>query len=127
MKKVGIILTLTAFSLVGLNAQNLSATFADDEWKKAPVPKDHVCSNYNVEAGSTPSINLENIPENTDKIMLTFSDETFKGMRDGGHGVISYKVPDNSTSLNIPALQGETFDLPIGFKSVVKHRGEKFG
>ena len=126
MKKIGTILTLTTFSLMSLSAANLSATFADDIWKKSAVPKTEVCSNFNTKAGSTPSIILKNIPATTDKIMLTFSDETFKGMRDGGHGVISYAVPANSTSLTIPSVQGETFTLPKGFESVVKHRAEKY-
>ena len=126
MKKITTILTMTTLSLMSLNAANLSATFADDIWKKSAVPKSEVCSNFNTKAGSTPSINLVNIPANTDKIMLTFSDETFWGMRDGGHGVVSYKVHANSTSLTIPAMQGETFTLPTGFTSEVKHRGEKF-
>ena len=127
MKKIGTILTLTTFSLMSLSAANLSATFTDDIWKKAKVPESEVCSNFNTKAGSTPSISLENIPMNTDKIILTFSDETFKGMRDGGHGIISYAVPKDSTSLIIPSVTGETFDLPTGFASVVKHRGWKFG
>lgn len=127
MKRITTILTMTALSLMSLNAANLSATFVDDIWKKTQVPKSEVCSNFNTKAGSTPSISLENIPKNTDKIMLTFTDETFKGMKDGGHGVISYAVPKGSTSLIIPSIKGETFDLPTGFTSVVKHRGWKFG
>ncbi|WP_122892761.1 hypothetical protein [Arcobacter peruensis] len=126
MKKITTILTMTTLSLMSLNAASLSATFADDIWKKTAVPKTEVCSNFNTKAGSTPSINLENIPANTDKIMLTFSDETFSGMRDGGHGIVSYAVPTNSSSLTIPSMQGETFTLPVGFTSVVKHRGEKY-
>jgi hypothetical protein len=127
MKKLSILASIVLCTTFNLNAANLSATFADDIWKSGIVPKTEVCSNFNTKVGSTPSITLENIPSDATKIVLKFSDETFKGMRDGGHGVIAYKISKNSSKLTIPSIKGETFDLPKEFSVVIKHRGEKFG
>ncbi|MGB5867102.1 MAG: hypothetical protein WBG69_04415, partial [Arcobacteraceae bacterium] len=90
-------------------------------------PEEEVCSDYNFEAGHTPEISLQNIPQYTRKIILSFSDETFEGMRDGGHGVIAYSLDIGTTNTTIASIQGETFDLPDQFKSVTAHRGVKYG
>jgi hypothetical protein len=127
MKKI-FFSTLSASFLLTANlyANSFSATFEEDIWNDKNIPEEHVCSDYNVEAGSTPAINLKNIPVGTTNIQLEFSDETFKGMRNGGHGIISYNKI-SSPDLLIPAIEGETFDLPDGFTSVIKHRAGKYG
>jgi hypothetical protein len=122
------IVSVLAITFSGLNAANLKASFTDNElWNGKIVPEEMVCSDYNFEAGSTPEITLKNIPKNTKKIILAFSDETFKGMRDGGHGVIGYKLDTGLTDTTIPSIQGETFDLPDEFTSIIAHRGVNFG
>ncbi|MFT7004640.1 MAG: hypothetical protein ACJAWW_002004 [Sulfurimonas sp.] len=127
MKKLSILVSIIVSAALNLSAANLSATFADDIWKGSMVPKTEVCSNFNTKVGSTPSIILENIPSDATKIVLKFSDETFKGMSDGGHGIIAYKIAKNSSKVTIPSIKGETFDLPKEFSIVVEHRGKKFG
>ena len=127
MKRLVLGLVTLAFSVVGLSAAGLSAKFTDNIWNQKEVPKSEVCSNYNTKPGSTPSITLDNIPANATAIVLAFSDETFKGMSDGGHGIISYKLDKNTAHVVIPSIQGETFDLPARFSIVTKHRGGKYG
>lgn len=127
MKKIVNTISMFVLSSLSLSAASLTATFTDDIWKKIMVPKTEVCSNFNTKVGSTPSITLENLPEDTTKILLAYSDESFRGMSVGGHGVVSYTIPKNSSTIVIPSMKGETFDLPENFSSVVKHRGEKFG
>jgi hypothetical protein len=129
MKKLLISLaTVAALATIGLNAANIKANFADPEtWNGKFVPEEKVCSNYNMEAGSTPEIILRNIPKGTKNIILTFTDETFEGMRNGGHGVLSYTLEDDTSSVIIPTVKGETFDLPENFTSVKAHRGTNFG
>jgi len=120
--------TLTTLATISLSAANMTADFADPKtWNGKIVPKEAVCSDYNIEAGSTPEIILRNIPKGTQDILLTFTDETFKGMRDGGHGIISYSLEENTYKVIIPTIQGETFNLPEDFTSVVQHRGTQFG
>ncbi|WP_331774137.1 hypothetical protein [Sulfurospirillum sp. 1612] len=127
MKRLVLGFVMLAVSVVGLSAANLSAKFTDSIWNQKEVPKSEVCSNYNTKPGSTPSITLDNIPANTSAIVLAFSDESFKGMSDGGHGIISYKLGKNTTHVIIPSIPGETFDLPAKFSVVEKHRGGKYG
>lgn len=121
-------ISVTTLAIVSLNGANLSVNFADKEtWDGITVPEDAVCSDYNMEAGSSPEIIVSNIPAGTTKLILSFSDETFKGMRDGGHGVVSYSITKGSKNVTIPSFEGETFDLPDNFKSVIAHRAAKYG
>ena len=119
--------TVSTVTIINLSASGLSASFTDTKmWDGKTVPKEEVCSNYNMEAGSTPEIMLKNIPTNSQKVILTFTDETFKGMNNGGHGVVSYTLTANTNTTTIPSFQGETFDLPENFTSVIAHRGTKY-
>ena len=47
-------------------------------------------------------------------------------MDNGGHGIISYDIPKNSTTIEIPSLIGESFELKDGFKIVQAHTGIRF-
>lgn len=124
MKNIAMMMTII---LSTLGAVDFSATFVDKKWNKIEVPKSEVCSNYNTRAGNTPAIALTHIPVGTSKIILAFSDETFAGMRNEGHGVISYKIPKVTSSITVPSIEGETFDLPKNFSIVTQHRGGQFG
>ena len=120
--------TIISLSSINLSAANMTANFADpNTWNGEIVPLDAVCSDYNMEAGSTPEIVLRNIPKGAQDIILTYTDETFKGMRNGGHGIIAYTLEEDTYKVIVPTVQGETFDLPENFTSVVQHRGTKYG
>jgi len=122
------IATVASLATITLNAAKMKATFADpDTWNGLTVPKEAVCSNYNMEAGSTPEIMLRNIPKGASSILLSFTDETFQGMRDGGHGILSYSLEENTSKVIIPTVEGETFEVPENFTSVTVHRGTKYG
>jgi len=105
----------------------LNVSFGDKKWDGKTVPKDEICSDHHKGGGNSPALTISNLPKKTNYIILSFSDETFKGMRDGGHGVLGYIVKEGSSSVTIPSLKGETFTLPIGFDSIRKHQGEQFG
>lgn len=109
-----------------LTAADLKVDFLDKKWDGVNIPRDEVCSNYNIEAGSTPSLRISNIPSNGSKIIFTYNDKTFKQMDNGGHGIISYDIPKNSTTIEIPSLIGESFELKDGFKIVQAHTGIRF-
>ena len=121
------IVLVSTILVANIYAANMTASFTDTVWNEKKVPAEQVCSDYNMDAGNTPEISLNNVPKNTTKIVLAFSDETFKGMRDGGHGIISYTIVPNTRNVYIPSIEGETFDLPDGFKSETAHRAGKFG
>ena len=104
----------------------LNVSFADKKWDGKTVPKDEVCSDYNKNGGDSPALRISNLPKKVNYIILSFSDESFKGMSHGGHGVVGYEVKDANSTLTIPSIHGETFTLPKGFNSIRKHQGEQF-
>jgi len=122
------IMSLCILTFSSMHAKDFQAKFTDTNlWNGQIVPEEEVCSDYNFEAGQTPEISLQNIPRYTRKIILAFSDETFQGMKDGGHGVISYTLDIGTQNTTIPSIAGETFDLPDEFTSLIAHRGVNFG
>ena len=124
MKKSLILSTLLLAS--SLFAAELKVEFTDAKWDGITVPKDEVCSDYNLEAGSTPALKISNIPANTAKIVFIYNDKSFTQMDNGGHGVLSYKIQKDLKEVEVPALQGETFELENGFESVTAHTGTRF-
>jgi hypothetical protein len=124
MKKFIVLSSLLVVS--SLFAGDLKVEFIDSKWDGITVPKDEVCSNYNIEAGSTPPLKISNIPSGTVKIVFTYSDKTFTKMDNGGHGIIAYKVALDAKEISVPALQGETFELVNGFEVVTAHTGTRF-
>jgi len=104
----------------------LNISFVDKKWDGKKVPKDEVCSDYNPKGGNSPALTISNLPKKVNYLILSFSDETFKGMSNGGHGIVGYKVKDANSTVTIPSIKGETFSLPTGFNSIRKHQGEQF-
>lgn len=129
MKKLLVsITTVASIATITLNAEDMKATFADPQtWDGKVVPKEAVCSDYNIKAGSSPEIMLRNIPKGSQNIILSFTNESFIGMRDGGHGVLSYTLEDDTYKAIIPTVEGETFVLPQEFSSLRQHHGVKYG
>jgi len=105
----------------------LNITFTDKKWDGKTVPKDEVCSEYNKKGGNSPALSISNLPSTTNYIILSFSDETFKGMSNGGHGIIGYSIKEGTSTLILPSIKGETFTLPTGVKSIREHQGVQFG
>lgn len=124
MKK-SLILSALLFAS-SLFANDLKVEFTDAKWDGITIPKDEVCSDYNIEAGSTPPLKISNIPASAEKIVFTYNDKSFTKMDNGGHGVVSYTIKESVKEINIPALQGETFELTDGFESVTAHTGTRF-
>jgi hypothetical protein len=103
------------------NMAKLNVKFADSKWDGKTVPKNEVCGRYNSKDAKTPRLLINNLPSTTNKIILSFSDETYTKMSNGGHGVISYKIIEGTKRIEVPSVQSETFNLPTNFKSVQSH------
>jgi hypothetical protein len=130
MKKVFVLIYSALSSLIfssSLLASDLDVSFTDKKWDGKVIPLDEVCSDYNVEAGSTPGLYIENLPEGAKKVILKFNDKTFTKMDNGGHGILSYDIEEDSSNVEIPPQIGETFDLDEGFSVVKAHAGTRFG
>jgi hypothetical protein len=129
MKKVsyfvGVVISSFLFS-TSLFASDIDVSFVDEKWNGKVIPLDEVCSNYNIEAGSTPGLFIDNLPDGAKKVIMKFNDKTFTKMDNGGHGILSYEIEEGSTNVEIPPQIGETFDLDEGFKVVEAHTGTRF-
>jgi len=107
------------------NMTKLNVNFEDSKWDGKNVPQDEVCKKYNSKIASSPSLSINNLPNKTNKIILSFSDETYKPMSNGGHGVVSYQVTEGTKSIKIPSLKSETFTLPTKYKSIQSHNSAR--
>ncbi|WP_375723339.1 hypothetical protein LXN10_12545 [Arcobacter sp. KX21116] len=130
MKKVFVLIYSALSSLLfssSLLASDIEVSFTDKKWDGKVIPLDEVCSNYNVEAGSTPGLYIENLPDGAKKVILKFNDKTFTKMDNGGHGILSFDIEEDVTNVEIPPQIGETFELDEGFSVVNAHTGTRFG
>ncbi|MGB5920421.1 hypothetical protein [Arcobacter sp.] len=130
MKKVFVLIYSALSSLLfssSLLASDIEVSFTDKKWDGKIIPLDEVCSNYNVEAGSTPGLYIENLPDGAKKVILKFNDKTFTKMDNGGHGILSFDIEEDVANVEIPPQIGETFELDEGFSVVNAHTGTRFG
>ena len=100
----------------------LDLSFADPNWDGKVIPKGQQCQEYGGN-GSSPRINVRNIPIQANKLVIEFSDGTYSPCDNGGHGIISYKIPKGSTEVIVPSIPGQTFDLPDDFELIKEHCG----
>lgn len=129
MKKISYFVSGIVASIIlttNLLAADVEVSFADEKWNGNYIPQDEVCSDYNIEPGSTPGLYIDNLPANAKKVILKFNDKTFTKMDNGGHGILSYEIQDGSVSVEIPPQIGETFELEEGFEVVKAHTGTRF-
>ena len=100
----------------------LTVKFTDPAWDGKTIPKDQICSLQGGK-GSTPAIEVSGLPEGTVKITESFNDETYQPMNNGGHGVIGFDVTPSGGVATLPAVPGESDQLPVGVSVVTKERG----
>jgi len=112
---------------VSPNMVELNAKFAESKWDGKSVPKDGVCLDNDSNAGNSPSIIVGNLPTNTNKIVLSFSDKSNMSMDNGGHGVVAYRIKEGNSMATIPSFRSETYTLPTNFESVRGHSGAQWG
>jgi hypothetical protein len=95
----------------------LNASFTDTKWDGSTVPKDEVCKKFAGTPGNTPSIKITNLNPTTQKIILSFNDESARPVfNNGGHGVLQYKgFEKGASTIIIPSAPGQVKELPEGF------------
>lgn len=102
------------FSGAALAQDNFSVKFSDSAWNGETIPTGQHCKLQDGN-GSTPALSISGIPAGADRIILSFNDESYEPMNNGGHGVLSYKLDAATTSVEIPSVAGHTNDLPAPF------------
>ena len=101
--------------------QVLHLELADPAWDGLRIPDGQQCLRHGGENPSTPLVLVGSIPENTDAIILEFSDRDFRPMDNGGHGQVGFLITVGTTEMVIPSIPGNTFDLPEDFFLVKEH------
>jgi hypothetical protein len=125
------VLALGLLSLVGCTSYmpskkaDMKVSFADSKWDGVTVPKNEVCK-WAGGNGATPTLKVSNLPNGTSKVLVLFSDFTYKPMDNGGHGQIGINV-SNETNIIIPSIKGETKIMPSNMFISKEHKGLKRG
>ncbi len=106
-----------AFSLVAgapSRAADLVVTLTDPAWNGFQIPAGQQCSKFGGK-GATPAMRIENIPAGANAIIVEFNDRDYQPLSDdGGHGKIGFRIKKGAKSADLPAVPGETDDMPKG-------------
>jgi len=93
----------------------------DAPWTGKAVPDGQQCTLFGGN-GSTPPMQVSNLPEGTASLIVEYDDKSYPPMAtDGGHGTLMYPV--NGAAAKLPAVPGLTDELPGGVKVVHAARG----
>ncbi len=121
--KYGIFFLLTAFFVTACsdNSNGLNVSLDSSGWDGKKVPVGQQCARFGGK-GSTPVLQLSQVPAGTNAIIMEYSDRSYQPMDDGGHGKVGYRIEPNQLSVTIPSIAGHTFDLPEKFFLFEAHR-----
>lgn len=98
-----------------------SATFADASWDGVTVPAGQHCP-LQGGMGATPALKLGGLPAGTSQINLSFNDETYEPMNNGGHGVLGFAVEAGANTASLPSVPGATNEFPEGVTLVAANK-----
>ncbi len=115
------VVALTALAL-STGAFAMDVKFNDVAWNAESIPEGQQCLNYDGKNPATPSMSITNIPAGADSLVFVYNDVSNKRMQNGGHGIIGYALSAGTTSIEIPKVFGHTYELPVGFESIVEYR-----
>jgi hypothetical protein len=120
-----LIIAIVAFAAVTLPVaaqSTLTIAFADPLWTGDAIPAGQHCRLLGGD-GSTPALQVSNIPEGTTQINVEFNDESYRPLsKDGGHGIIGFTVTPVDGAATLPSVPGYSTDLPEGAFVVAKAR-----
>lgn len=103
----------------------LGVSLADPAWNGKTIPTGQQCARFGGK-GMTPRLAVHGIPAGANAIVMAYSDRTYQPMARGGHGKFGYRIPPSSSTANIPAVAGHTFDLQQGFFLIEAHRAPEW-
>ncbi|MEZ5529634.1 MAG: hypothetical protein R3E57_06825 [Porticoccaceae bacterium] len=100
----------------------LQVSLADPAWDGQAIPAGQQCKKFGGN-GATPPLKISGIPEGANAVIVAFSDRSWFLMDHGGHGMIGFWTGGLLDSVEIPAIAGETFELPQGVFLERQHQG----
>lgn len=115
-------LTILLFFQATPSLADLVVEFADPAWDGKVIPKGQHCKKFGGN-GSTPPLNVSNIPAEANAIVLEINDRSYQPLsKNGGHGKIGFDIEPGVNSVTLPAVLGGTNDMPEGVWLVKKNR-----
>lgn len=102
--------------------ETLQVGLADPAWNGAEVPEGQQCKKFGGH-GATPPLQVSGIPQGANAVIVAFSDRSWFLMDHGGHGMIGKWTAGSDGSIFIPAIAGESFELPEGMFLEREHQG----
>lgn len=115
-------LLLLCFALPAQAEARLTVRFANPVWNGVTIPAGQHCPKFGG-AGSTPALNVFELPTGTAALLLEFSEKGGK-LDNGGMGRIGYVINKGVASAQVPSIHGNSMNLPAGFFLVSPHQGD---
>jgi hypothetical protein len=122
MKHFAIATFLYFLTAACFSQSTFKAVVTDSAWDGKTVPKSQVCKRFGGKEAVSPTIQVDGIPLEANAILISFSDESYTQMSNGGHGVILFDH-QMKTSAVIPNIPAETDNLPEGLSQFKSHSG----
>ena len=117
------IFSLLLLALGPVCAQDaLTISLVDPAWNGKNIPSDQVCKKFGGNQAKSPALKVEGIPADADALILSFNDESYTPMDQGGHGIIRIQLK-KAAAMQVPSIPSETDALPSGVSLVANHRG----
>lgn len=120
------ILASLAASIISSSAFALEVKITDEKWDGQTVPEGQQCQKFGGQGPATPKLLVTEIPDDTDFLILEYSDRDSERMNNGGHGIMRYEVPPAATRIKVPSVPGHSYDMPDEFEMVSEHLGPKW-
>ena len=100
---------------------DLEISFSDAAWDGKTIPSGQQCPAFGGN-GTTPALIVGNIPPTANVLILEFSNKSHLPLDKGGQGRIGYRFEAGTPRIALPAIPGNTFDLPEPFFVIAAHR-----
>jgi len=78
------ILLITS-TIVFAQQSTFRAVISENGWDGKNIPKTQVCKRFGGKEATSPTINVDGIPEDANAILISFSDDSYRPMSNGGH------------------------------------------
>jgi len=100
---------------------DLKISFTDAAWDGKTIPDGQQCEAFGGH-GSTPGLLIDNLPPKANALILAFSNISHISLDGGGMGRIGYRFKQGTTTLTLPPVPGNIFDLPPPFFVITAHQ-----
>ncbi len=118
------LITACASTSTETNVPKLGLSFTDSSWNGTNLPNGQQCKK-NGGNGSTPAMNVTNVPKDTVLFHVAYSDVSWKGGKNGFHGIIGHEHTGGSQAYLISVPGDIVNNFPTGTSLVKDNQGFK--